>query len=59
MEYWAQACRRPSVQKVVLGAKSAMIKYEMGRKAKKLALGTAAAAGVVALGLFVGHKYKS
>lgn len=59
VEYWAQACRRPSVQKVVLGAKAEMIKYEVGRKAKKLALGTAVATGVVVLGLFLGQKYKS
>ncbi|KAK3765729.1 hypothetical protein RRG08_026202 [Elysia crispata] len=59
VEYWAQACRRPSVQKVVLGSKVALIKYEMDCKVKKLAIGTALATGMVALGLFLGHKYKS
>ncbi|GFO19625.1 ganglioside-induced differentiation-associated protein 1 [Plakobranchus ocellatus] len=58
-EYWAQLCRRPTVQKVVLNGKKALIKYQVARKAKTVVLGTAAAAGVVALGLFLGIRYKS
>ncbi|KAH9499798.1 Ganglioside-induced differentiation-associated protein 1 [Bulinus truncatus] len=59
IEYWNQARQRPSVQRVILGAKSTLLWYKARKALKKVAAGAAVAGGVVALGVIISQKYKA
>ncbi|XP_059170202.1 ganglioside-induced differentiation-associated protein 1-like [Physella acuta] len=59
IEYWNQAQQRGTIQKVVLGAKKGLMVYLAKKAITKVATGAVVAGGVVALGIFLGQKYKS
>uniref|UniRef100_A0A2C9L2H6 GST N-terminal domain-containing protein n=1 Tax=Biomphalaria glabrata TaxID=6526 RepID=A0A2C9L2H6_BIOGL len=59
IEYWNQARQRPSVQKGIMGVKSAVLWYQVRKALKKVVAGAAVAGGVVALGVMIGQKYKA